>query len=151
MLLLKNKNLFIISLILPFVFFHFTGSIIKNSSEYGRIPITIIDEDNSQLSKELITRLEKDNLIKLVSVPMTEANKFLIDNKIEAIFVLRDGLVDKIRNEDTDEIIDIFYLKESIVATALGDIIAAEILPIIGSTKAANNFEYIYRKNKVEG
>lgn len=144
--LFQNRTLLVISLVLPFVFFNVIGIVFENSSEFTKIPISVIDEDNTDVSRRIVGNINENELLKLIEVNREDAFKLLYDNRIEAIYVLKDNLKKNILKEDIKGIIDIYYLEESIAAAALGDIVASEILPEIGDIKAANNFEYMCSK-----
>lgn len=148
-ILFQNRTLFIISLIIPFIFFNAVGFVFRNSDEFTKIPITIIDEDNTDVSGRIVENISKNELLKIVHVSKEDAFKLLYDNRIEAIYVLKDNLKENILKEDIHNIIDIYYLEESIAGAALGDIVASEVLPEIGDIKTANKFENICKRYNI--
>lgn len=145
-ILFKNRTLLIISLVLPFIFFNLLGMVFKNSDEFTKIPITIIDEDNTDVSKRIVENIKENELLKIIEASKEEAFGLLHDNRIEAIYVLKYNLKENILKEDIHEIIDIYYLEESIAGAALGDVVASEVLPEVGDIKAANNFVNVCKK-----
>lgn len=148
-ILLQNKALLFISIIIPLLFFYFIGVIFNSSEDYSKIPISIIDEDNSDYSKEIINNISENELLRIVNVSLDKAFNLLYKNRIEAIYVFNRGLKEKILNEKLDEIVEVHYLHDSFLATGISDIIGGEILPFIGDVKAAKKVVRTYKKNNV--
>ncbi len=131
------------------MFFYFIGLMYGSGDEYSKIPVVLIDEDNSEFSKRIIGNIEENNLIKSIKVSKKEGFDLLDDDMIEGIYIFKKGLEDNILEEKIEGIIGAYYLEDSFIAPAITDLIAAEVLPILGEIKAANKLVAIYKSQDI--
>ena len=137
-LFLKNKVLLIFSIIFPLVFYIFFSMIFTDYENVNEVPIAVIDEDLSQLSQKMLSNLSNHKAINLRTTDKDEAFKLLERNFIEAIFILKEGFQEKLKQSNFDGSIQLIYLDKSNIAPAMGDIVASAIISDLAIYKAAN-------------
>jgi len=134
----KNKVLVAITLLLPILFYIFFSLIFTEYDDINRIPIAVVDEDHTTLSSEVMTALQNNQSLKVLSTDIKESNRYLKNNRIEAIFILKKGFETAIQKTETDGIIKLIYLDKSAIGPALSDIIASDVMMQLSIYKAAN-------------
>lgn len=145
----NNKLLLILSILIPLIFFQLIGIVFSNSDNFSKIPIALIDNDNSIYSKKIIRNLENSELLRTINTNFENAISLLKKNKIEAIYIIKKGFYQNILNDTTNKMVELYYLEDSFVAKATSDIVASEILPIISDFKTAKNVAYLYEKYNI--
>lgn len=134
----KNKILIIFSILFPILFSTFFSLIFTNYENVNRIPIAVIDNDLSEISINIISKLNQNESIRVVTTNLKEANKFIRNNRIEAIFVFKKNFGNKLKSSDYTESVELIYLDKSSIGPSLGDIVASDIMTDLAIYKAAN-------------
>lgn len=159
-LFLKNKVLLIFSIIFPLIFYIFFSLIFTDYEAVNQVPIAVIDEDHSQLSKKMVTNLSNHQAINLITTDRDEAFKLIERNFIEAIFILKEGFQENLMESNFDGSIQLIYLDKSNIAPAMGDIVASAIISDLAIYKAANtskqfearyNLDNLFSKTEKKG
>jgi ABC-2 type transport system permease protein len=147
-LLLRKKLLLALCLILPIVFYFIAGEIFSKSEAYNKIPIALIDEDNTEISKLIVDKLKSNDSLKCYEESIDKALKSLEENEIEGVYLLKKGLKDKIESEDINDLVDVYYLPQNTAAVGLTDMVAGEIMPVVCSYKVGALGEKLYKQYK---
>lgn len=127
-LILNNRKLTIVILLLPLLLSLGIGSIFRDYSAIDRIPVALIDLDQTDQSEKLVTALRQLDSLETKIVNTEEASRQLGDNRIEAIFTIEPGYEDMILSGNLTDTIEITFLESNMVASALGDIVAREVI-----------------------
>lgn len=138
---LKKKWLILFTIAFPVLFFIFFSMVFTNYEDVNKIPIGLVDEDQTLLSHHVGRQLLENPAIKIVSSDYDESLKLLKNNRIEAIFILKQGYADHIQTSAIDNAIDLIYLDKSSIGPTLGDIIASAAISDIAIFKAATTGE----------
>jgi len=146
-ILLKRKSLLLLCLILPLVFYSFVGKIFKESDNYDKVPVVLVDEDNSESSSLIINNLKNNEILNCRIDDKKNALKLLSDNKVEGVFILTKNLEKNIEKETLKEIVQVYYLPENNLIPALTDVVAGEMMELICTSEAANTSEIIHKKH----
>ncbi len=142
-LFLKNKKLIAFSMLMPFLLM-ILFSIIFDEVKDTKIPISIIDHDQSEMSKNFVDALKKNTSIRVNNEdPYTN----LKNNHIEGILIITEGFEEKIKATNYIEVLELVYLDKSVIAPAISDIIASEIMIPLMIHKA-NNKSKTYENSK---
>ncbi len=133
-LIFSNWKILIISLILPIFLSYGIGFLFKDYSGINSIPIGIIDNDKSVETKTFISQLNNSKTLNpiLYNDKKTAINS-LENNRIEAIFTINKGFAEAISSGNTkkiEKIVNISFLENNLMAGALGDIFARNIIKI---------------------
>ena len=126
--LILNKKLTAIILLLPALLSIGIGLVFRDYSAVDRIPVAVIDNDHSVKSEALLESLMDLDSLNVQFIPLEDANKKLGDNRIEAIFTIQKGYEDMILSGEISNSIEITFLESNMVASALGDIVAREVI-----------------------
>lgn len=141
----KNKALLLFSIFFPVLFYIFFTLIFTNYDDIQKVPIGVIDQDQSQLSQKMLADLLDHPSLSVETTSLSEADHMIKRNKIEAIFILKSGFEDGIKASDYSASIQLIYLDKSNIGPALGDIVASSIISDLAIYKAANT-SVIYEK-----
>lgn len=147
-LLLRKKLLLSLCVILPLVFYFIAGEIFSKSEAYNKIPIVLIDEDNTDISRLIVEKLKSNDSLKCYEETIDKALKSLEENDIEGVYLLRKGLKDKIEREDINNLVDVYYLPQNTAAVGLTDMVAGEIMPVVCAYKVGALGEKLYKQYK---
>lgn len=148
-LFFKHRFLLIFTILLPIVFNLFFG-IIFTSYDIDQVPIGLIDQDQSSISKDIVQGLKDHPSLSVETSTLAEAEKMLKTNKIEAYFIILKGFNTAIESSDYKESIELYYLDKSSIGPALGDLIAGEVMMPLAIHKAANMSDYYAKKNNLQ-
>lgn len=141
----QKKWLVFFSIVFPIIFFIFFSFIFTNYDDVNKIPIGLINEDQSVMSTRIINALKDNDALKVISEDPLESDKLLKNNRIEAIFIFKEGFEEAIMTTTFDQSIQLIYLDKSSIGPTLGDIIASEVITDLAIYKSANT-GLIYEK-----
>ncbi|MCH4889433.1 ABC transporter permease [Acidaminobacter sp. JC074] len=159
-LFFQKRALVVLSILFPIIFFVFFSLLFTNYDDIDKIPIGLIDQDQSILSEEVVSSLNRNDALKVMSHDLEESEKLLKNNRIEAIFILKDGFSQAIKMTDYEGVIDLVYLDKSNIGPALSDIVASDLMMPISIYKAANQskkyeashgYEDMFNKTRIIG
>lgn len=134
----QNRKLLALVLVGPVLVALFTGTVFKDFTGMQAVPIALIDQDDSQLSRDIGSALQEHSALQVVTEDWREARILLERSDIEAIFTIREGFAEEIMRGSYDEAIQLTFLDQNYIAVALGDILAREIMPHVTRYAAAN-------------
>ena len=120
---------------------HFTHTTI---SEPLVLPIGVVDLDQTPYSDLITKRVGKKETISVRATSLDDALKQVSTGKLEAVYVLKEGLMEKILADDLDEIIEIIKSPVSLSAEIIGELFAAEVMRLSSNTTAANTVSKAY-------
>jgi len=146
-ILLRRKSLLILCIILPIVFYSFIGKVFKESDSYDKVPIALVDEDKSESSSIIIKNLKKNDILNCKVVEKKEALKLVTNNKVEGVFLFTKGLEENIKKESFKDIVQVYHLPDNSLVSALSDVVAGEMLPLVCTSQAANTSEFLFKKH----
>jgi ABC-2 type transport system permease protein len=116
-------------------------SLTESAEDQSSLPVGIVDDDQSRSSEELIIKLKELSSLKVMQKSEKELNKLLMDEMILSYFVIGKGYEQKIRSQELEGIISVYYKSSNKAASILSDIIAGEMLYPICYYKALNLYE----------
>lgn len=150
-IMIRNPLLIVLCVLLPFVFYTFTLKVMKSSEAGIRVPIAVVDLDESVSSKLVLDNIMNNESLECIVTEKNEAVTLLKKEKVQGAYILKKGFENKIINNKSNEIIDVYYLPGNKAAPVITDIIAGEIIPLICINKASNAVEKYYIKNNYNG
>lgn len=92
---LSKPSAYIIMIVMPIIFTLLFGSIFGQDSSQA-IAISVVDKDNSHLSKSIISRLHQDATLKVKESSNKKATELFKNHKIDGIITIEKGFQDKI-------------------------------------------------------
>jgi len=140
-LILNNRKLTMIILIAPLLLSIAIGNVFRDYSAIDHIPVAIIDTDETVQSRKLVERLNQLETIDVRTTSSSEASSLLNDSRIEAIFTILPGYETMILSGQMSDRIKLTFLESNLVAGALGDIVAREVIGDLVIYSAGNRAE----------
>ncbi|MCT4545293.1 MAG: ABC transporter permease [Vallitalea sp.] len=149
-ILFKTKMIIILVVIMLSLFILLVNTLYKSVDNSSRVPVAVVDNDLTDLSKKVVKNLKDDKMLRIVEYNKNKAVKELKNGKVEAVYILKKGLKDNINEERYKEIIDVYFLKGSTIAKFIGDIFAEKVLRDLCLIKSINLLERALDTNNIE-
>jgi ABC-2 type transport system permease protein len=154
-LMLRNRLFIVLCILLPLFFSLMVNRIFAKSNLYESVPIAVIDQDNSKLSKKVIADIKENPSIYLETIEDDEIEEYISKEKVQAVYIFKKGLEEHIQKGRYEEIISVYTVPGSLTAMGISDIIAGEIIPSICEYKVINASENLLpaeeRQKIIEG
>ena len=134
----------LVALVSAVVIFSFVIlSLTVSSTEQSAIPVGFVDYDKSTESVELVSRLSQVPALRIVEQSERELNKLLLDEMINAIFVIEEGYEKKLRSGNPDGLISMYFVGDNKSASIISDIVAGEMIFPISLYKSIRLYQGI--------
>jgi len=146
-LLMRKKILIALSILAPLISLIFVTTIFTRPSFFDKVPIAVIDEDNSVTSKRILSELRLSNSLKCTVIKKTDISKNLNDNLVQGVYILNSGLQENIEKQKFDKLITVHYLSHNVFAPGITDVIASQLLYYVCAVKSASTGEAAISKN----
>jgi ABC-2 type transport system permease protein len=137
----KATRIILLASVLLFAWMVFSLSV--SAGDQSSLPVGIVDNDVSQSSMDLITRLENSASLKVIIGSEKVLNKKLLDEMIISYFVIDNGYEKKIKAGDLDGIITAYFKSDNKAASIISDIVAGEMMYPVCYYKALNLYKQI--------
>ena len=141
LIIFKDKVIVGLFLFITIFFTLVVSTLVQHADEGSKLPIAVVDVDNSELSNKLLDNLHNHPSLNVYIKSEKEANKMLKDATIEAVFTIKEGYEESIQNLELDELITVTYLEGSTAGKIISDIYAGEMLYDICMYKAQELLE----------
>lgn len=112
-----------------------------SAQEHSAIPIGIVDKDQSRESAELMVRVAETPALRVIEGEEEELHELLLDEMVNALFVIEEGYGRKIWMGDSREIITMYYIRDNKSSSIISDIIAGEMIYPISLYKSLRYYE----------
>ncbi|MBZ9685477.1 ABC transporter permease [Clostridium estertheticum] len=146
-LIMRKKILILLSILAPLIALMFVDSIFTRPSFFNKVPIAVIDEDNSVTSKRIVAELSNSSSLKCTVIKKTDINKNLNDNFVQGVYILNSGLEENIEKQKFDKLVTVHYLPHNVFAPGITDVIASQLLYYVCAVKSASTGEESMSKN----
>lgn len=127
-LILTNRKLTFVMVFLPIILSLSVSLVFRNYSAIDRIPVALIDQDQTSQSGHLMDKLMHLESLDVEVIDTSQALTKLNNNQIEAIFTIKPGYEAMILSGEISDTVQVTFLQSNMVASALGDIVAREII-----------------------
>lgn len=104
------------------------GTLSINAVERSKIPIGVVDLDNTDSSRNMLRRLKDNSSLYLYTKGEKELNRMMKEEQLDSVFVIEKGFEKKIQNGDDQKLISMYYLKNKQENRILSDIVAGDFL-----------------------
>ncbi len=105
------------------------------------IPIAIVDNDQTQLSRYIVQAVQSSSLLAVHGVTEDEGFDMLENQTAESLFIIVQGAEEKIDAGDRQGIMDVYSLEGNYFSAMLSDIVAGEFLDEI-AIRIASSYYY---------
>ncbi|TYR79752.1 ABC transporter permease [Priestia megaterium] len=109
-----------------------------------KIPVAIADEDRSEFSKHVIKRLGGNERVEIIETTAEEGQRKLLKNEIDSLFIIHEGFMDSLLEEEYEETIELVKLPSSIASGVVREMVASEVTRLTSNVKAATQVEFLY-------
>lgn len=142
------KPITLLLFLLPVVAAVGFGTFLEKQQKELVIPIAIVDEDQSNYSRNIIKQMDLQQRIVIEETSFEDADILLSRNEVDSIFVFKKGFQEHILDEQRKETIELWTSPISIASGIVREVIASEVTKLTSSIKAANRVEKIYQQKK---
>lgn len=143
--LLKRPMLIVMVFFLPLIGTIISSSFLEKVQSDSKIPVALVDQDHSNMSKQVMDRLRKTTEIQFLSMNEEQARKQLAKNKIDSIFVFPNGFQQEVEAGNYQGVIDLLTLPSSVATEAVREVVASEVTRLTTNVKAANEVRFLYK------
>ncbi|MTH54669.1 hypothetical protein GKZ89_14800 [Bacillus mangrovi] len=105
------------------------------------IPVAVVDQDQSDLSKTLIKRLKQQERLELEETGSKEAQNLLLREETDTVFIIKNGFEEAVNNGDREELIELRTTPLSVASGVVREMAASEIIRLTSNAKAADRVE----------
>ncbi len=144
-MMLGDRLFFTVMIIIPLLITIAAGYALRYEKN-NTIPVALVDEDRSDYSETLVREIGKKEGLSVAEVSRSTALSLLEDNKIEQVFIIREGFGQSVKNGEASGLIDLLSSPSSYSANFTSEVIAGEAIRMITGNMAANWVEEQYRK-----
>lgn len=143
-LMFQDRIFLVLLLLFPFVFV-FILQATQSFEKQPIISVAVADEDQSEYSRLIVKRFAGKEGIRVLAVSREEAYRLTENYKVEAAFVIKQGLQEAILHEDTEKTIEMLKNPGSLSYGILGEMLGSEVMRLSANAGAANRAEQLYR------
>jgi len=146
-ILSRKKVLMVLIILAPLVSLMFAQTIFTSAAFFDKVPIALIDEDNSVTSQRIMASISNSTSLKCKIINKKDIVKTLNDNVIQGVYILNSGLEEKLKKQEFDNLITVHYLPDNLFAIGITDVIASKLSYYVCGNKAANIGQQVIGKN----
>lgn len=132
---------FSVLLLLPLVLLFALYPFLKTTAEQTAVPIAIVDEDKTEFSQLLFSRLKDSNRLNVDLMSDGEAREAVQKGKVEGAFVLQAGLEEDIKKGRLSDIILWHRSNRSSLDVFAKEQLGSELMRLALNAKAANTIQ----------
>lgn len=114
------------------------GNLVEKGQKQLEIPIAIIDEDQSDLSRLLVERISGQAKIHLYKVSGEKAERMLLRNEVDSVFVIKKGFQKILLTGEREHSIEVWTSPSSMAEGIVREVIASETARLTSDVKAAD-------------
>lgn len=132
-----NRILILLFLIIPIILTFWLAEDI-NKNDIGHMVVNVIDEDQSDLSKEYIIRLENDESITTVQLPYDKAVEDINKEKISSMILIKEGFSNNLLDGINKDLIELVYLRDNYYVSSFSDVFVHHYFPYLSKYRNIN-------------
>ncbi|MGA4721711.1 ABC transporter permease [Fictibacillus nanhaiensis] len=137
-----------LGIIVPVLVLLFLDMSVEKTSNATKIPVVIVDEDETEYSKTVIERVSKNPAV-AVNVRNEEDARNQIETQKAAIgFFIPEGFMESIQKNDEDELVTMWLSSGSISHGLVREIFASEVKRLSSNSYGANTVLKTYGKSE---
>jgi len=147
-IILSDRMFMAAMLVIPIILSMIMGYAQRNE-KLGYVPMAVVDEDGSALSKALVAGISQKEGLKVIETENREEADVLLKNENAevAVFILK-GFEDNIQNGQTHGILELVKSPTTVSSELIKEIVAAEVVRLRASELA---YDWITRRYKENG
>ncbi len=134
---LRKKSSWIFLLLLPILFSYFALGLFDEEDQVGKIPVVVVDQDQSRYSRMLIELLEQESYLEVLENDLEGGLEALKKNQVEGVYRIPEGFGADITRDRIPEL-GSYTTTMAQGGNAVGEIIISRVIRILSSARAAN-------------
>lgn len=128
-LLVLQREFLLFSVILFVVSIFFgNGSIGSLKGSAANIPVAVIDQDQTEISREVIMNVQKNPSIHLSELPREEAMRRLQTSTVDAVCIIREDFSDNLYADQLKELIEIYTIPAPVTSGIVAEAFSGETM-----------------------
>ena len=120
------------------------------AEEQSTLDIGCINNDESALSNELVSRLSEEPSLRMIKERKDILNELLLDEMIPCYFVIEKGYENNIKTGKLKGMISMYYLSNNESVSVISDIIAGDMMDMICFYKSLNYYQQLSKETFVD-
>lgn len=128
-----SDRLFIAAVILIPLAMSLIMGYIQRREKLGYIPVAVVDEDQTDVSRLLIERFSNVEGIQVTRTDREKALKLIREESVEAAIMIYEGFTDGLHEGDLTEIVEIIKSPSTVSIDLLEEIFAAQVIRLRGA------------------
>ncbi|KZE64038.1 hypothetical protein AWM68_13090 [Fictibacillus phosphorivorans] len=146
--LLLQSPLSWIGLLIPVLLLGFFSMSVEKTANATKIPVVIVDEDETEYSALVIERVSENPAISVSTVSEDEARNQIETQKAAIGFLIPKGFMEQIRSNDEDGLVTMWLSTGTISHGLVREIFASEVKRLSSNSYGANTVLKTYGKSK---
>lgn len=147
--ILSDRMFIAAMLIIPIILALIMGYA-QREEKLGYIPMAVVDEDGSTLSKTLVSRISQKEGLKVLPANKEEADELLKNEKAEVAVFILEGFEAYVESGKTHGILEIVRSPSTVSGEVIKEIVAAEVVRLTASEFAYDWVSRRYQEYGVE-
>lgn len=143
-IIVHNPKQLLLLLCLPLLVVALLETVISKTVVEGKIPIAVVDEDDSDYSRTVIARVAKTPHVALEMCSRKEAVRRIEAQTADLAFVFKEGFQANIAQGQYRELVDLIESPASLSSGLLKEVVASEIMRFVSNATAANDVVAYY-------
>jgi len=124
----NHKSFWVIFIIISVLVTILVSQLFLQVEKGIRIPVGIVDDDQSKFSNYVLEELSENELIQIVELEKIDIDKAVKTQRVEAVYIIKKNAEKKVIQGDLKELIEVIYLDENNFAMMLTDILSGDFL-----------------------
>lgn len=141
----RNPVPFIFLIFIPIGLTLLVGLFLDEGLNELEIPIALVDEDRTELSITIAKRMKDQAKIHIHEVSSEQANRMLLRNDVDSVFVIKKGFQEKLLHEQRENTIEIWVTPSSMAVGIVKEVMASEVVRLTSNIKASEQVVKLYK------
>ena len=133
-------------LLIPLLITFMVGHV-QTYERQNRVPIALVDEDNSAYAKQVVNGFAKHQEIQVIQTDETKALSLVENYQAEAAFIIQKGFAEAVQRGDIEGIITLVKSPNSQSYDLIKDMLASEVMRLHMNVAAADWTLRLYKEN----
>lgn len=133
----RKKTAWLLLILLPLGFSYFAFGLFEGEAVGTRIPVILVDEDQSSYSKMLIDLLKEEPYLDIQEKELQKGLLDLQENRVEGVYRIQAGFEEGIRRDQIPEL-QSYTSALAQGGGAVGEIVISRSIRILSNARAAN-------------
>ena len=117
---------------------YLAASILPSGDTSSRIPIGVVDQDQSDYSRLVMERLSRHPLVQVEELTEREAVQLVKQGQLEGAFIMRAGFMERLMEGERKQVVELVHSPASLSIGIIRERVASELLRLASNVQAAS-------------